>query len=182
MHRLFHCLAPWLAPILCFTMEEAWLARYGQGSVHLERFPLLPPEWRDPELAEKWEKVREVRRVITGALEIERQVKKAIGSSLEAAPVVRVSDSDLMQALDGVDLAEVAITSGLRLEAGEGPADAFRLDDVKGVAVVPELARGRKCARSWKISEDVGSDPEFPDITPRDAEAVREWLRMREPA
>ena len=36
-------------------------------------------------------------------------------------------------------------------------------------------AEGRKCARSWKITPEVGSDSEFPDITPRDAEAVREW-------
>jgi hypothetical protein len=131
--------------------------------------------WRDAALGAKWDKVREVRRVVTGALEIERQVKKTIGASLEAAPVVYVSDPDLLAALDGVDLAEISITSDARLVAGEGPADAFRLDEVAGVAVVPEHARGRKCARSWKISEDVGADPEFPDITPRDAEAVREW-------
>jgi isoleucyl-tRNA synthetase len=119
--------------------------------------------------------VREVRRVVTGALEIERQVKKTIGASLEAAPVVYVSDPGLLAALEGVDLAEISITSDARLVAGEGPADAFRRDEVAGVAVVPEHAQGRKCARSWKISEEVGADPEFPDITPRDAEAVREW-------
>ena len=78
-------------------------------------------------------------------------------------------------ALDGVDLAEISITSGAKLIAGEGPADAFRLDTVKGVAVVFKPAEGRKCARSWKITPEVGSDSEFPDITPRDAEAVREW-------
>jgi isoleucyl-tRNA synthetase len=120
--------------------------------------------------------VREVRRVITGALEIERQHKKTIGSSLEAAPTVYVTDPNLIAALEGVDLAEIAITSDAKLETGEAPADAFRLDDVKGVAVVFQPAQGRKCARSWKISPAVGSDPEFPDITPRDAEAVREWL------
>jgi hypothetical protein len=156
-------------------MEEAWQSRFGQGSVHLERFPEVEASWRDEALSAKWDKVREVRRVVTGALEIERQVKKTIGSSLEAAPVVYVSDAELLAALDGVDLAEISITSDARLVAGEGPADAFRLDDVAGVAVVPERARGRKCARSWKISEDVGADPEFPDITARDAKAVREW-------
>ena len=61
------------------------------------------------------------------------------------------------------------------LVPGEGPAEAFRLDAVKGVAVVFRPAEGRKCARSWKITPEVGSDPDFPDITPRDAEAVREW-------
>ena len=179
MDRLFHCLSAWLAPVLCFTTEEVWLSRFGDGSVHLQRFPALPSAWRDEALGAKWEKVREVRRVVTGALEIERQVKRTIGSSLEAAPVVYVSEPDLLAALEGVDLAETSITSDARLIAGEGPADAFRLDDVTGVAVVPERARGLKCARSWKISEEVGSDPEFPDITPRDAEAVREWRRLQ---
>src|SRR4029077_5231538 len=55
------------------------------------------------------------------------------------------------------------------------PADAFRLPDVQGVAVVVNLAEGRKCARSWKISHVVGSDPQYPDVTPRDAQALREW-------
>jgi isoleucyl-tRNA synthetase len=159
-------------------MEEAWLSRFGQGSVHLERFPEVDASWRDAALATKWEKVREVRRVVTGALEIERQVNKTIGSSLEAAPMVHVSDEALLEALDGVDLAEISITSDAWVVKGEGPADAFRLDDVAGVAVVFKRALGRKCARSWKISEDVGSDPEFPDITARDAQAVREWQQL----
>ena len=176
MDHLFASLTTWLAPILCFTMEEVWQARHSEGSVHLETIPVIPAEWADETLAAKWEKVREVRRVVTGALEIERE-KKAIGSSLESAPVVHVTDPALAAALDGVDMAEVSITSDLAVRADEGPADAFRLDEVKGVAVVPALARGRKCARSWKISEEVGADPEYPDITPRDAEAVREWRR-----
>jgi len=79
--------------------------------------------------------------------------------------------------VEGIDMAEVAITSGIAIEQGEGPADAFRLQEVPGVAVVVEMAQGRKCARSWKITEEVGADPEFPDITPRDAEAVREWMQ-----
>ena len=73
-------------------------------------------------------------------------------------------------------MADVAITSALTLEEGEGPEGAFRLEEVPGVAVVVEKAQGRKCARSWKITPDVGADPEFPDITPRDARAVREWM------
>ena len=74
------------------------------------------------------------------------------------------------------------ITSGLALVEGEGPADAFRLPEVAGVAVVPELATGRKCARSWKISPAVGLDPQYPDVTPRDAQALREWDTMRRAA
>lgn len=177
MDQLFHCLTTWWAPIMSFTMEEVWLSRFGGegSSVHVMPFAKTPDEWADPDLAAKWEKIRDVRSVITGALEIERQVKKTIGSALEAAPEVYVSNPDYLAALAGVDLAEISITSDARLIEGEGPADAFRLDGVKGVAVVFKPAQGKKCARSWKISPEVGSDPEFPDITPRDAEAVREW-------
>jgi isoleucyl-tRNA synthetase len=149
--------------------------------VHLQLFPEAPADWRDDALAEKWRKVRDVRRVVTGALELERAAKR-IGSSLEAVPVVYVSDPDLFAALVDVDLAEVSITSGATLVDGEGPAEAFRLDDVKGVAVVPNRAEGTKCARSWKISTAVGSDPEYPDVTPRDAQALREWDAMRKAA
>ena len=77
-----------------------------------------------------------------------------------------------------VDLAELSITSGAVLVEGEGPTEAFRLPDVPGVAVVTRLAEGRKCARSWKILGDVGSDPEYPDVSPRDAKALREWKAL----
>ncbi len=178
---LFDTLAKWLAPMLPFTMEEAWgHRRPGAGSIHLELFPEIHPEWRDDALAAKWAKVRDVRRVVTGALELERAAKR-IGSSLEAAPIVHVTDAGLLAALDGVDLAEVAITSGLSLVTTDAPAEAFRLADVSGVAVEPVRAEGRKCARSWRIVPDVGSVAAYPDVSARDAQALAE-LAAREAA
>jgi isoleucyl-tRNA synthetase len=173
----------WLAPMLCFTAEEAWCERYraDSASVHLELFPEVPAAWRDDRLAEKWRKVRTVRRVVTGALEIERAAKR-IGSSLEAHPIVHVSNSDLFAAVVDVDLAEVCITSAATLVGDDGPSDAFRLPEVAGVAVVSRRAEGAKCARSWKISTTVGSDPKYPDVTPRDAQALREWDALRKAA
>ncbi|MFN3351694.1 isoleucine--tRNA ligase, partial [Pseudorhodoplanes sp.] len=181
--HLFRCTVTWLAPMLCFTAEEAWLSRYGDdaGSVHLQLFPDVPAAWRDDKLAEKWRKIRNVRRVVTGALELERAGKR-IGSSLEAAPIIYVSDLDLFNAIVDADLAEICITSNATLAEGDGPADAFRLDDVRGVAVVPARAHGKKCARSWKITESVGEDPQYPDVTPRDAQALREWDTLRKAA
>jgi isoleucyl-tRNA synthetase len=174
IEQIFRSVTLWLAPILVFTSEEAWASRYaGAMSVHLEDFPKIPAAWRDDALAAKWEKIRRVRSVVTGALEIER-AQKRIGSSLEAAPRVFILEESLRALLETIDFAEVCITSGLTLEAGEGPPEAFRLPDIAGVAVMPALAEGKKCARSWKISELVGSDPEFPDVTPRDAQALRE--------
>ena len=180
--RLFDALVKWLAPMLPFTMEEAWGHRFpGTGSIHLELFPEVPASWRDEALAAKWAKVRDVRRVVTGALELERAAKR-IGSSLEAGPIVHVTDPALLAALEGVDLAEVAITSAATLVTAEGPAEAFRLADVAGVAVVPVKLEGQRCARSWRIVPDVGTDPEFPDLSARDAAAYREWLAEARPA
>jgi isoleucyl-tRNA synthetase len=171
---IFRATTQWLAPILCFTSEEAWLARYADAtSVHIETFPAIPESWRDPALAAKWDKVRRVRRVVTGALELERAAKR-IGSSLEAAPTVYIADQSLAAALDGVDFAEVCITSGIAIVAGTAPEGAFMLDDVASVGVVPAKAKGRKCARSWRYTEDVGSDPAYPELSARDAAAMRE--------
>jgi len=182
LDHLFRTTVCWLAPMLCFTAEEAWLARDPAApSVHLELFPPVPASWRDDTLAEKWRKLRTIRRVVTGALEIERAHKR-IGSALEAHPIIHVADPDLFAAAVDADLAELCITSGAVLVEGDGPAEAFRLPDVPGVAVVPRLAEGRKCARSWKISPAVGLDPQFPDVTPRDAQALREWEAMRRAA
>jgi isoleucyl-tRNA synthetase len=183
LDHLFRCTATWLAPMLPFTAEEAWLSRYGEKttSVHLELFPEIPAQWRDGALAEKWRRVRSVRRVVTGALEIER-AQKRIGSSLEAAPVIYVADKELFAALVDVDLAEICITSAVTVVEGEGPAEAFRLEDVRGVAVEPRLASGKKCARSWKILPSVGSNPDYPEVSPRDAKALREWEAMRKAA
>jgi isoleucyl-tRNA synthetase len=72
-------------------------------------------------------------------------------------------------------MADICITSQLSLSDAAAPAGAFTLDDVKGVAVVPGLAEGQKCARSWKILPEVGSDATYPDVTLRDAAALREW-------
>jgi isoleucyl-tRNA synthetase len=182
LDRLFHCTVVWLAPMLCFTAEEAWLARNPDAaSVHLESFPALPAAWRDDVLAERWRQLRNLRRVVTGALEVERAAKR-LGSSLEAAVRIYIADPDLFGIASAADLAELCITSEATLVEGQGPPSAFRLDDVPHVAVEPRRAEGRKCARSWKISPAVGLDPQYPDVTPRDAQALREWDALRKAA
>jgi isoleucyl-tRNA synthetase len=172
MDTAFSCLTAWLAPLLCFTAEEAWLSRFGDDadSVHLRSFPDLPASWADPELAAKWDRIRNVRRVVTGALELER-ANKRIGSSLQAAPQVFVP-AETAAVLVGVDLAEVAITSAITVVEGAVPEGAFILADVPGVGVVPATADGEKCERCWQILPDVGSVPEHPALCGRCADAV----------
>jgi isoleucyl-tRNA synthetase len=158
MDILFHRLTAWLAPILVFTMEEVWLERYPgeESSVHLTDIPETPAAWRNDALAAKWSKVRAARRVVTAALEVQRTAK-VIGASLEAAPVVYVEDAELRAALASVDFTDVCITSALELSGEGAPSEAFRLEDVPGVAVVFKEAEGEKCQRCWKILPDVGS-------------------------
>ncbi len=172
LDELFKCLTIWLAPFICYTAEEAWLTRYPSedGSVHRQVFPALPEAWLDPALGAKWERVRRVRRVVTGALEIERAAKR-IGSSLQASPQVFVAPEDV-DALQGIDFAEICITSSVKVEVGEGPADAFRLEDVKGVAALPRQASGIKCERCWQVLDEVGHVQGHDDLCKRCAEAV----------
>ncbi len=158
LDSLFSCLTAWLAPILCFTAEEAWLQRFPgeRESVHRRRFPQLPQEWRDDGLAARWQTVRRLRRVVTGAMEVERREKR-IGASLQAHATVYATAADL-RALAGQDVAEIAIASAVTLVEGEGPAGAFRQDDVDGIAVEVGRASGSRCARCWKVLDEVGED------------------------
>jgi isoleucyl-tRNA synthetase len=168
LDSVFDCLTAWLAPILVFTMEECWLERHSGDteSVHLREMPVVPSEWSDTTLAAKWEDVKTVRGYITRELEIARR-EKLIGSSLEAAPKVTIRDPQLWEAASSIDLAEIAITSDLTLVRG---------DAGEGEPVVVEFAKaeGTRCARSWKFTKDVGSDKGYPDLSARDARAMRE--------
>lgn len=166
MDKIFNCLCLWLAPTLSFTAEEAWLTRLGakatdQDSVHLQEFPEIPAEWKAPEAAIQWELVRDMRRVITGALEVERSAR-TIGSSLQAEVAVYVS-SDVANTLRSLglvnDLAELAITSEAELIVAQPPAGAFVLEGVESMGVVVNQAIGEKLlalleniARSFRCS------------------------------
>jgi isoleucyl-tRNA synthetase len=154
---LFHRLTAWLAPILVFTMEEVWLERFpgDNSSIHLTDMPETPESWRNEVLAKSVADVRSVRRVVTAALEVQRQ-DKVIGSSLEAAPVVHVEDADLLELLRGLPTDDLFITSGVVLTGDPMPPEAFRLPETEGVGVVFEKANGEKCLRCWKILPDVG--------------------------
>ena len=176
LDQLFSYLTAWLAPVLCFTAEEAWLTRFPDSdSVHLRTFPEIDPAWRDAALARKWDKIRDVRRVVTGALELARADKK-IGSSLQAAPIL-FTDERYDEALAGLDLDEICITSGLeRQRFGAQPAEHFALADVPGVAVAFQAAEGNKCQRCWRVLPEVGKNPAHPDLCERCADAV-EHLR-----
>lgn len=172
LDQLFHCLTSWLAPILVFTAEETWQSRFPdeEGSVHLNQFPDIPANWRNEALDDRWTKVRAFRRVVTGALEVERREKR-IGSSLQASPTVFVS-SEYKSLLEDLPLDDICIASGLTLDEAEAPEGAFTLEDVSGVAVISALAEGEKCQRCWKILEEVGTNDNHKDLCVRCADVV----------
>jgi isoleucyl-tRNA synthetase len=155
---LFHRLTTWLAPVLVFTMEEVWLERFpgAQSSVHLTDIPATPADWLNEPLAAKWAQVRQARRVVTAALEVQRS-DKVIGASLEAAPIVHVRDTDMLAALKLVNFEDICITSDITLTDTPRPDEAFRLPEVETVGVVFAKADGEKCQRCWKILPDVGN-------------------------
>ncbi len=172
LDELFRCLTAWLAPILVFTAEEAWLARNpgATESVHLRLFPEVPADWRDDALAAKWERVREMRRVVTGALEKARADKK-IGSSLEAAPTLYIEGVSGAE-FAGIDWAEICITSQISLVDAAPPSDAETLPDVAGAGVVFTRSDGDKCARCWRVLPEVGANATHPELCGRCADAV----------
>jgi len=175
MDMVFHALVTWLAPILPFTMEEVWLTRFPSetDSVHLRTFWNAPAGSEDEALAAKWDRIRDLRRVVTGALEIARR-DKTIGASLEAAPTLVLADAADARLFEGLDLAEIAITSGASVETGPAPEGAFLLDEIVGAGVVFAKATGAKCARCWMVLAEVGSEADHPELCHRCAGAVRE--------
>ncbi|ADR52107.1 isoleucyl-tRNA synthetase [Candidatus Liberibacter solanacearum CLso-ZC1] len=174
IRKLCRSLILWLAPMLPFTAEEAWSClESNASSVHLEQFPTIPTEWKDAELSKKWNRILKLRKVVTSALEIERKEKR-IGSSLETSPILYITDSSLIADIEGQDLAEICITSDVTVVHSEGPSDAFRLLGVSQVSIECKKAIGKKCARSWRITQDVGSDSSYPDVSARDAAVLHE--------
>jgi isoleucyl-tRNA synthetase len=159
LDHLHRCLATWLAPVLCFTAEEAWSARFGEGdSVHLQLFPIIPEAWRDPALAARWEAIRERRRVATTALEEARR-DGMIKSSLQAHVTLQFGFDEL---LDEAGWAETLIVSDVTI----APADTGE------VRADVEPAAGEKCARCWRVLAEVGSEPAHPTLCLRCVAAV----------
>ncbi|WP_337877293.1 isoleucine--tRNA ligase [Elioraea sp.] len=184
LDHVFRCLVTWLAPVLVFTAEEAWLARFPgeEESVHLQTFPAIPPGWRDEALAARWQRIREIRRVVTGALERER-AEGRIGASLQAAPTLILPDSD-RSLLDPAGWAEICITSGMTIAPSahqrlEGAKNGFSVEGIPGVFVLPGRATGLKCDRCWRVLPEVGTHADHPRLCDRCHDAVTSGVLAR---
>jgi isoleucyl-tRNA synthetase len=148
---IFQRLVTWFAPLLAFTMEEVWLERYPgeKSSVHLIDIPKTPKSWKNEQLQKRWTIIRLAKRVVTGAIEIERQ-NKVIGSSLEAAPTIYTTNQEFYDCLTSIDFKEICITSSLEIRIGNIPRSSFSLPEVEEFGVTFEKAKGNKCHRCWR--------------------------------
>lgn len=187
IEQIFSFVVSWLTPLCPFTADEAWLAKPAgvlahdtSTSAQMRTYPHVPTAWHNADLAERWEQIRALRRVVTGAIELQR-ANKTIGSSLEAHPHIYVADVGLFELAQTHDWAELAITSQATLHNQAPPEGAFVQNDVAGVGVVVQKVLGQKCARSWKILPDVGQNPKHPTLSARDSEAVEWWLGQQKP-
>jgi isoleucyl-tRNA synthetase len=181
LDHLHRCLTTWLAPVLAFTAEEAWCARFGEEtSVHLQDFPDIPEAWRDDALGARWGEIRDIRRVITGALERAR-ADGTIGAALQAAPVLHLPPENATLLKAG-EWAELAIVSALSVSTAPPPDNASTLPEVPNVAVVFAPAAGDKCARCWRVLPEVGQTTAHPALCRRCADAVASGLSYRRAA
>ncbi|MDR2268441.1 MAG: isoleucine--tRNA ligase [Holosporaceae bacterium] len=158
LHVLFQHLIRRLAPVIVYTAEEAWLQLYSSdSSVHLEKFLPTEKNWYNQELKKKFDKIKEVRRVVTAALEIARK-DKLIGSSLQAA--VAIFDPSGIITLNCEEFwKEMTITSDVKLLKSAIPSDAFVDDNIiKNIGVVVTVASGKKCERCWKFFNENNGD------------------------
>ncbi|MBS0185033.1 MAG: isoleucine--tRNA ligase [Proteobacteria bacterium] len=179
MDILFNRLLLWIAPVLSFTAEEAFKSRKEtEESIFLEEMPKISKEWKNKNLGLTWKDLRNLRRVLTGALELERS-KGTLGSSLEANLIIYIGN-ERISLFKEIDLAEFAIVSEASLVEGAIPEDAFTLPDVPGIGVHVLLSDHQKCERCWKMSPDVGTSENHPKICTRCAEAVEIYLKQED--
>jgi len=178
MHALFERLTLWLAPILCFTMEEVWQTHQGEikGSVHLQEFPETPTAWRDDALAGKMKLMLTLRDDVNEKIEPMRAAKD-IRSSLEAS-VKAPARPDLVAALSALSITRQDVYADL-----ENPADTLadylivsecdlskNSEDI-AIEALSDNAAFAKCERSWKYFKPEGGAT----ITPRDVVATKQW-------
>jgi isoleucyl-tRNA synthetase len=167
LDHLHRCLTTWLAPVLCFTAEEAWGARFPEAeSVHLQLFPELPRAWRDDALAAKWQTIRTIRRRITVPIEEARRAN-TLGAALQAAVTLPLAPHEA-GLLSADEWAEIALVSEVRPVSGSP-------DDLATVTLAP----GSKCVRCWRVLPEVGHQAGHPGLCVRCTDAVESGLTCR---
>ncbi len=151
LELILDLLLKWFAPILSFTTEEIFqiVHENQNSSIHLQSFPKIPKEWKNDDLAKKWEKFKIIRKVVNAAMEVKR-ANKDIGSSLEADVEIYLSN-DYLETIKELDLSENFITSKAEAKKLVEDKKLFKIDGIENIKVFVKKAEGEKCPRCWKI-------------------------------
>jgi len=141
LNVILNSLIRWFAPILSFTTEEIYqLVSKNKKSIHLEKFLNFPGKFKNSNLNSKWEQLIKIRDICNLSIE-QKRASKDIGSSLEAALIVKLNDEN-QKPLKDIDLSELCITSSAKIEN----------IDSNEIIVETIKATGKKCPVCWKIS------------------------------
>ena len=176
MYSMLDAMVRLMAPILSFTAEEIWRfmpeKKKKEESVHLASLPEVNENWKDENLAEKWEQLLEIRSEVTKALE-EARAKKLIGHPLDAAVTISCT-KELHDTLRPYadDLKSIFIVSKASLVDGTSLTDAYESSEIEGLSVRVEVAEGEKCMRCWMHEPSVGSHSDHPSICERCRQAL----------
>ena len=171
MHAAVDAIARLMAPILPFTSDEIWQflppGDDRTNSIHLALLPEPPAEWKDEELAKRWEFLLKVRGEVTKALEAAR-AQKLIGHPLDAAVILSAKGEAYDKLLPfAAELRSLMIVSQASLVNDEELDDGLRSDEVDGLLIGVRPAPGDKCERCWVHDTTVGSFGEQPTICHR---------------
>ena len=161
-----------ISPVLSFTADEIWEripeALKDEESVHLSSWIDLIPEYKNDELAKKWSKIQHLRKEVNKKLEAERQ-NGLIGHSLDARVLLKVdnADFDFLKDYTEDEVSDLFIVSQTKFVN-----DELEQSEISGISIGVIKALGKKCERCWKYHEEVGNDPEHPDVCPRCAKVL----------
>lgn len=183
-------LARAIAPVLSHLAEDIWqFLPYStpHQSVFEAGWVKLESEWYNPDLAHKWETLRDIRTEVNKVLEKAR-TDKAIGSSLEAKLLLSVADVELRKTLQDLnpntlqatsnqvdELRYLFLTSQVEvLDTPEKLTSAQYRTQTETLEIGVVKADGKKCDRCWNYSTHVGASAEHPLLCERCVPAIAE--------
>ena len=153
---IFNYLVRWLAPSLSFTTEEAWKSRSNQTSIHLEDFLETPDDYKNSDINEAWLTIKQVRKVITGALE-KKRAEKIIGSSLEAHLDIYV-EKEILEKIKNYQMDEISITSSFLFHEITDGIKGFSIEETPNIKIIVSKTSAKKCQRCWKYKKELIRD------------------------
>jgi len=141
LNIILDLLLKWFAPILSFTTEEIYKLIYQKNkSIHLEKFLKIPESFKNQKLNDKWSEILKIRNICNISIE-EKRVSKEIGSSLEAALLIKLNKNYLKK-ISNTDMSEICIVSSVQIEENHNNDE---------VIVFTKKAEGKKCSICWKF-------------------------------